>query len=120
MLGQHLEVHTIYSVITNGKKGYSRHPETLRWVNWLDELSLVHQLTVAEMLARGFEHKSPIDMPPCAYRTNFGTVDPVWRQIEELRRKNCKCDMSGIYQWYDLLGKFGAHEADHDVLTQNR
>lgn len=116
-MGQHLEVHTIYSVIVNGKKGYSQHPETLRWVNWLDELALVHSQTAAEMVARGFNHRSPIDMPACSYRTNFGVVDPIWRQIEQLRRKQCECDITGMYQWYDLTGKFIPGEGDSDLLN---
>ena len=32
LLGEHRELHGIVSIIRDNKKGYSRHPETLRWV----------------------------------------------------------------------------------------
>ena len=31
LLGEHRELHAIWSVLVNGKMGYARHPETLRW-----------------------------------------------------------------------------------------
>jgi len=32
LLGEHRELHAIWSVLVNGKKGYARHPETWAWV----------------------------------------------------------------------------------------
>jgi hypothetical protein len=104
LMGQHLEIHTIFNVISNNKKGYSKHPETLRWVGKLDELALVHEQTVVEMLLRDFNHKSPIDLKPADLRTNYAKVDPVWKQIHSLYRKNCECDADDMNQWYDLIG----------------
>ena len=34
LLGEHRELHAIVSIIKNNKKGYSRHPETLRWMGF--------------------------------------------------------------------------------------
>lgn len=119
LLGQHREVHAIYSVITKNLKGYSKHPETLRWVNWLDELALVHEQIVAEMLARDFKHHTPIYHPACGFRTNYGIVDPIWRQIEELRRKYCECNIDGMYQWYDLFARHLPTEVDSDITVRN-
>lgn len=104
LIGQHLEIHTMYNVIYKNKKGYSKHPETLRWVNKLDQLALIHNQTVAEMSSRGFNHKSPINYKEAKFRSNYGLVDPLWRQIHNLYRKNCQCDIVGMYEWYDLIG----------------
>lgn len=60
LLGQHAEIHAVYSVIINNKKGYAKHPETIRWNNNLDKLSNIHAITVLEMELRGFNHKSPL------------------------------------------------------------
>ena len=34
LLGEHRELHGIVSIILNIKKGYSKHPETIRWVGY--------------------------------------------------------------------------------------
>jgi Pyrimidine dimer DNA glycosylase len=31
LLGEHRELHAIWSILTTGKRGYAHHPETLRW-----------------------------------------------------------------------------------------
>jgi hypothetical protein len=49
LLGQHAEIHAIYSIITGGKKGYASHPETMRWKERLPEPERRHALTVKEM-----------------------------------------------------------------------
>ncbi|MBC8208218.1 MAG: DUF1722 domain-containing protein [Desulfobulbaceae bacterium] len=61
LLGEHRELHGIYSIISQGKSGYSRHPETLRWVSHLPALVIRHELLVEEMKLRGFNHYSPLD-----------------------------------------------------------
>ena len=60
LLGEHRELHGIASILINNKKGYSRHPETLRWRGCLGALAVRHQLLVAEMELRGFNHRSPL------------------------------------------------------------
>ena len=62
LLGEHRELHGIVSILINNKKGYSRHPETLRWQESLGSLAVRHQLLVAEITLRGFNHRSPL--PP--------------------------------------------------------
>ncbi len=64
LLGEHRELHGIFSILANHKKGYSRHPETLRWLDRLPALSLRHSLQVAEMELRGFRHHSPLSPTP--------------------------------------------------------
>lgn len=60
LLGEHAEIHALYSIITKNKRGYSGHPETKRWNNHLDLLVLRHNLVVKEITIRGFQHNSPL------------------------------------------------------------
>jgi uncharacterized protein YbgA (DUF1722 family) len=60
LLGEHRELHGIVSIIVNKKKGYSHHPETLRWIGHEWALRQRHQLLAAEMSLRGFTDKSPV------------------------------------------------------------
>ena len=48
------------SIIVNNKKGYSRHPETLRWMDFGWALNKRHQFLAAEMALRGYNDKSPV------------------------------------------------------------
>ena len=60
LLGEHRELHAIWSVLVNGKKGYARHPETLRWRGKLRALFGRHDALVQEMAVRGYQHRSPL------------------------------------------------------------
>lgn len=60
LLAQHNEIHAIHSIITNGKIGFSNHPEVNRWRGHLGALYRKHERTVAEMLNRGMNHHTPI------------------------------------------------------------
>jgi hypothetical protein len=60
LLGEHRELHGVASILRFGKRGYSRHPETLRWKNCLRALAHRHELLVAEMRLRGYAHLSPL------------------------------------------------------------
>ncbi|MDU9048170.1 MAG: DUF1722 domain-containing protein [Candidatus Electrothrix sp. Rat3] len=60
LLGEHRELHGIVSIIVNGKKGYSKHPETLRWADYGWALKMRHELLAAEMSLRGFKEKTPV------------------------------------------------------------
>ncbi len=62
LLGEHRELHGIVSIITNNKKGYSRHPETLRWKDYGWALTTRHKLLVSEMELRNFNEKTPVSM----------------------------------------------------------
>jgi hypothetical protein len=60
LLGEHRELHGLYSILVHGKKGYSRHPETLRWVACRSGLIRRHALLVAEMRLRGYMDRTPL------------------------------------------------------------
>ncbi|MBU1052862.1 MAG: DUF1722 domain-containing protein [Proteobacteria bacterium] len=62
LLGEHRELHAIVSIISNNKKGYARHPETLRWKSFGWALSKRHSLLVSEMSLRNFKHHTPVDL----------------------------------------------------------
>ena len=92
LLGEHAELHGIWSIITQGKRGYAHHPEVLRWQGKLKALFLKHEEIVAEMERRGFNHNSSLDPASATGSTEQDTfVDPPEEQIRILRRKGCMC-----------------------------
>jgi hypothetical protein len=94
LLGAHRELHAIWSVIVNGKKGYAHHPETLRWKGKLKALYGRHEALVAEMSDRAYRHRSPLakkEATASAKQTIY--VDRPSKQIVILRNKGCQCDV---------------------------
>lgn len=92
LLGEHRELHALWSILTNGKKGYAKHPETLRWCGKLKALYARHEELVREMTRRQYAHRSPL----CeALATGIGTqneyVNAYEEQVEILRKKGCDC-----------------------------
>lgn len=92
LLGEHRELHAVWTVITKNKKGYSRHPETKRWVGKLKALYIRHQALVQEMGKRGYIHKSdlPADLATGSEKQNI-FVNTESEQIKILKKKNCLC-----------------------------
>ena len=92
LLGEHRELHAIWSVLTKNKKGYSRHPETLRWKGKLKALYLRHSYLVKEMEKIGYNHRSPLNKDLAVGDSIQNCyLDSVDDQINILRNKNCKC-----------------------------
>ena len=94
LLGEHRELHAIWSVLVNGKKGYARHPETLRWRGKLKALYSRHDALVYEMTVRGYQHRSPLPKRlargSAVQRVFVATRSA---QIEILKKKGCPCDV---------------------------
>ncbi|NTV13657.1 MAG: DUF1722 domain-containing protein [Desulfobulbaceae bacterium] len=92
LLGEHRELHGIFSILVNHKTGYSRHPETLRWQGHLPALAVRHGLLVAEMSLRGFHHHSPLPPPSGTIVWPERDIDPPGQQYailtEKYRTKN--------------------------------
>ena len=92
LLGEHRELHGLWNILTQGKRGYSAHPETLRWVGKLAALHARHERLVEEMHERGYRHASPLDS-----RLALGAVeqdaliDSLADQERLLREKRCEC-----------------------------
>ena len=94
LLGEHRELHAIWSVLVNGKKGYAHHPETLRWRGRLRALFGRHDALVQEMAVRGYQHRSPL--PKSLARGSAiqrAFVATKRAQVEILRKKRCRCDV---------------------------
>jgi hypothetical protein len=92
LLGEHRELHAIWSILTQGKKGYARHPETLRWRGKLKALFLRHDSLVGEMIKRGYAHGSPLaEVLATGRRTQDIFVAPYEDQLRTLREKGCEC-----------------------------
>ena len=96
LLAEHRELHAIWTIILDGKRGYSRHPEVLRWKGKLVALSARHDEQVREMEARGYRHMSPLDVSAVPGPERGGVqdtlIEPVAAQARKLRAKGCACD----------------------------
>ncbi len=92
LLGEHRELHAVWSILTNNKKGYSRHPETLRWKGKLAALYVRHKMLTNEMKLRGYHHYSSLNrILASGIKKQSVFVDSRKKQIEILRNKNCGC-----------------------------
>ena len=92
LLGEHRELHAIWSIITKNKKGYSLHPETLRWKGKLKALYLRHEQLVEEMNLRNYNHLSPLEKKFAVGNSIQNIfIDTTKEQILILKKKGCKC-----------------------------
>lgn len=87
LLGEHRELHAVVSVIENSKKGYSRHPETLRWVGYGWALSRRHRILAAEMKLRDYQDRTPVRATGREGDWPDLYVDEPYRQLEILKDK---------------------------------
>jgi len=86
LLGEHREVHAVFSIIINHKSGYARHPETMRWRDSLGALVSRHDCLLEEMDFRGYRHLSPApDIPGSPWPQVF--IDPPAGQLSILEQK---------------------------------
>ena len=87
LLGEHRELHGLYNILVLRKDGYSRHPETLRWVGAISGLVARHAQLAAEMRLRGYVDRTALLPGPgsMAWPDTFIT-DPL-DQIDLLRGK---------------------------------
>jgi hypothetical protein len=92
LLAEHRELHAIWVIITAGREGYSRHPETMRWRGKLRALHLRHERLVKEFSHRVFEHRSPLDSSLAVGGSRQDAyVDSPREQVRILRGKKCGC-----------------------------
>ncbi|MBN1224649.1 MAG: pyrimidine dimer DNA glycosylase [Candidatus Aminicenantes bacterium] len=92
LLGEHRELHALWTILTQGRKGYSHHPETLRWRGKLKALFRRHQALAKEMERRGYKHRSLLDRRLASGASaQTETLEPVEMQMERLRNKKCGC-----------------------------
>jgi hypothetical protein len=94
LLGEHRELHAIWTIITQKKSGYSRHPETLRWIGKTKALFNRHKALVTEMTRRGYNHKSPLERRLARGSHLQRTfIDSPTKQRQLLRNKKCDCNV---------------------------
>lgn len=92
LLGEHRELHALWTILTQDKKGYRMHPETKRWEGKLKALYKRHGLLVIEMEKRGYTHASDLE----THLATGSDVQDVFlhtldEQREMLRTKQCTC-----------------------------
>lgn len=92
LLGEHRELHALFTILTQNKKGYRAHPETKRWVGKEKALYLRHRDLVSEMEKRGYVHKSELDPKLATGSSRQNTfVNTLSEQKEILKNKGCDC-----------------------------
>jgi len=93
LVGEHRELHGAWKIIHEGKKGYSKHPETLRWYGRLDALKIRHDAIISEIKHRKQDSTHKTDLPwigDCKEQTQF--VDSIEDQIRNVKGKAwCTC-----------------------------
>ena len=87
LLGEHRELHGIVSIIKNGKQGYSKHPETVRWIGYGWALKMRHKQLASEMMLRGYADRSPVTIYSNKGQWPSIYIDSPGRQLMLLREK---------------------------------
>lgn len=94
LLGEHRELHGLWNILTKhqGQGGYSRHPETLRWVGKLKALYNRHEQLVTEMKRRNYTHRSPLDKKLASGQGSQKVfINTISEQKKILKNKPCSC-----------------------------
>lgn len=92
LLGEHRELHAIWVILTENKKGYRSHPETKRWEGKLKALFARHEDLVSEMKCRSFRHRSNLDVAKATGRAvQDKLINTIEEQISILKNKPCDC-----------------------------
>ncbi|MDA3839352.1 MAG: DUF1722 domain-containing protein [Candidatus Delongbacteria bacterium] len=87
LLGEHRELHGLVSIMVNNKKGYSKHPETLRWIGYGWAINIRHKQLVSEMELRGYTDKSPVRTRSNKLIWPEKYIDSPYEQFEILKKK---------------------------------
>ena len=94
LLGEHRELHAMWIIITENKKGYAHHPETIRWRGKLKAMYLRHEELVKELDKRGYNHKSYLDKRKATGKSKQDVfVDLPSKQIKIIKQKGCRCQI---------------------------
>lgn len=90
LLAEHRELHAIYSILLNDKKGYRNHPETKRWAGKLPALKKRHELLTIEMQNRGYQHHTPL-VDTSGEENQKMLINTIQDQEKILTEKDCEC-----------------------------
>ena len=92
LLGEHRELHALWVILTQNKRGYANHPETMRWRGKLKALYRRHDLLVEEMKRRGYSHNSPLQKGLARGKARQDEyVNTPGEQVRILRQRGCDC-----------------------------
>lgn len=94
LLAEHRELHGLWNILTkhDGKGGYSKHPETLRWVGKTRALYIRHEALIEEFSRRKYNHRTPLDEKLAKGSKNQDVfINTVSEQKEILKQKPCDC-----------------------------
>jgi len=94
LLAEHRELHGLWNILTKhrGKGGYSRHPETLRWVGKTKALYARHEALISEFEKRGYKHQTPLNKRLSrGDKTQKVFINTIKEQKIILRNKPCDC-----------------------------
>lgn len=94
LLAEHRELHGLWNILTKhrGRGGYSRHPETLRWVGKEKALYERHEALVREFTKRLYQHHTPLDKRLAHGESKQKIfINTVAEQKIILRNKPCEC-----------------------------
>ncbi len=94
LVAEHRELHGLWNILTKhgGKGGYSRHPETLRWIGKTKALYLRHEALVSEFTKRGYRHQTPLDkVLATGSKIQNIFINTLVEQKILLKNKNCDC-----------------------------
>jgi len=96
LLAEYRELHGVHTVVTEARKGYRHHPETLRWAPFINALRFRHLQLVSEMSIRGYRNQSPLPGPvaPVSWPTEF--IDSPRGQLQILDKKYANLETGRI------------------------
>jgi len=94
LVAEHRELHGLWNILTKhkGQGGYSRHPETRRWIGKLKALYNRHEELVKEMKKRGYNHYSLLDKKLAKGEGSQKVfINTIKEQKGILKEKPCEC-----------------------------
>ncbi|NTW26755.1 MAG: pyrimidine dimer DNA glycosylase [Candidatus Moranbacteria bacterium] len=94
LVAEHRELHGLWNILTKhgGKGGYSKHPETLRWVGKNRALFERHETLIREFVIRGYKHHTPLDKKlATGKKVQDFFINTQEEQEMLLKNKDCKC-----------------------------
>ncbi|MFA6273912.1 MAG: pyrimidine dimer DNA glycosylase/endonuclease V [Candidatus Paceibacterota bacterium] len=94
LLAEHRELHGLWNILTKHKLkgGYSRHPETLRWVGKQKALYERHESLVKEFLKRNYKHHTPLNKKLAKGQGGQKVfINTIREQKVILKKKLCSC-----------------------------
>ncbi len=91
LLGEHAELHCLFSIISNKKKGFANHPETKRWRGKLAALYKRHEQQIKEMKKRGYNHQTPLDKRKAKGKSRQTVLKDSIPKQKKLLRERCGC-----------------------------